>query len=91
MVEKCQNDNTILRIHLLSFSRYSPSMPDPTDQTVTQTTSKKEGTRLPRLFLLSFIPFLVFSLGFIPTIVTIKLVLYVITFQRLIDFIILPF
>ena len=44
-----------------------------------------------RLFLLSFIPFLVFSLGFIPVIVSVRLILYVVSFTTLLDYILLPF
>ena len=52
---------------------------------------KRKGSSGFRIFLLSAIPIVVFSLGFIPTIITIKLLLYVINFTKLIDFIFLPF
>ena len=66
-------------------------MEEPVEQNTATAHSKRAGMRLPRLFLLSFIPFIVFSLGFIPTIITVKLVLYMMTFHRIIDFIVLPF
>ncbi|MFH1100791.1 MAG: DapH/DapD/GlmU-related protein [Methanobacteriota archaeon] len=53
--------------------------------------TKRKGLRFPRLFLLSFIPFLVFSLGFIPVILTIRLVLYYTTFERFTHLVFLPF
>lgn len=44
-----------------------------------------------RYFLVWFIPFLVFSIGFIPLMVSIKIVFYFLTFNKILDFILLPF
>lgn len=56
-----------------------------------QQTKQNRGMRLPRVFLLSFIPFVVFSLGFLPVLFYIKLVLYVLPFHPWIDLLIIPF
>ena len=44
-----------------------------------------------RLFLLFVIPFLVFAIGFIPLILWVRLILYVITFPSLVAYALLPF
>jgi hypothetical protein len=62
-------------------------MPEPNH---TKKSSKQTFPKI-RFFLLSFIPFVVFSLGFIPPIVAAKLILYGIPFTNIAAFILLPF
>ena len=53
--------------------------------------SKKTFTSSIKLSMISIISFIVFSIGFIPLIVSVKLILYVMTFDKILDFILLPF
>ena len=53
--------------------------------------SKKEDSKTKGIFLISFIAFIVFSIGFFPTVIFGKIVIFVINFNEVWHFILLPF
>jgi hypothetical protein len=57
----------------------------------TEKKKKRKGTRLPRLFLLSFIPFVIFSIGLFPVVLLAVFYFRLFLFHRLLDFLLLPF